>query len=163
MSETTTLPFKEITAIIYAKSAVDLVTKMGTYAYYFVAPGQGQHTESHAFKKSCPTLVFADCAALVNAIDFFAKLQIMEDASHVEVVTDSGVVYDLLTVYKSQKHCEDIAAYWRDKLEPLFKDKTLKVRKVTSKVLAGDFDSGYVVKCNIAAQGLLHRKQDALK
>lgn len=117
---------------VYCKSAVDLTTKMGTYAYSFVAPEE-QVKKAHPFKKKIATLTSADCAAFVNALHFLAGMNCVGQITELEIVTDSGKVRDLLDVFKAEKHCDEMARYWRETLRPVFEKAKITVKKVASK------------------------------
>lgn len=96
---------------IFTKTEVDLVQKVGVYAYCLY-DYMDQLTISKPFKNGIKTMVHADCMAIVNAL---AKLSTTVNGSEMEVlevVTDSKNVATLILEGKGQKHCEAAAAYW---------------------------------------------------
>lgn len=117
---------------VYCKTAVDLTTKMGTYAYAFIAPGE-EFKAAHQFKKKIATMTSADCAAYVNALHFLCGMQGIELITEIEIVTDSGKVRDLLDIFKAEKHCEEIARYWRDQIRPLLQKAKITIKKIANK------------------------------
>lgn len=148
---------------IYAKTAVNLTTKMGAYCFYFVT-NERCYTESKPFKKLCATLVQADCMAYVSALHTFTTMEVCDRATEIHIISDSGVVIELLEVYKSQKNCGDVAAHWREKVKPLFpKEAKLIFKKVSSKIKAGDFDSAYLSKCATIAASELNKFKESYK
>ena len=148
---------------IYAKSRVDLNEKVGAYAYLlddYIAQLPG----AKGFKKPIRTMAQADCMAYVNALSILSKTAAAEELETLEVVTDSGVVIELLEVFKFQKHCDDIAKCWRENIKPLFvKLREIKFIKIDRKPLAGDPHTFNMQKCEVAATQALDRLRDITK
>ncbi len=142
---------------IYAKSRVDLVSKIGVYA--FVADDMiAQLCEAKPFKKSIKTLAQADCAAYVNALHIIAQTAAAQDVETLDIITDSAVVVELLDTYKFQKHCEQIMSWWKDNVRPSFVNlKTINFKKIGRKPVAGDSHTFNMQKCEVAAAQALEK------
>lgn len=148
---------------VYAKSRIDLNQKIGAYTF-ILDDLRCQRLESKSFKMSVKTLAHADCAAFVNALAILASTEAGAEVQVLEVVTDSGVVAELLEIYKFQKHCEDVMLYWKEKVRPLFVNlRQFKVIKVGRKPIAGDPNTFNMQKCEVLSTQALDRLIELIK
>ena len=116
---------------VYAKSRVDISAAIGACAY--ILDDMAVQISNAAPFKHMPikTMAQADCAAYVNALSILSQHAVAPEVTELEIITDSGVVYDLLDTYKAQKHCEEIARWWREKVKPVFVGiKEIKIIKI---------------------------------
>lgn len=149
---------------VYAKSRVDITAGIGVYAYLL----DDMHTQisNAAPFKHMPikTMAQADCAAYVNALSILSQHAVAPEVTELEIITDSGVVYDLLDTFKAQKHCEEIARWWREKVKPVFVGlKELKIVKIDRELIAGDAKSFNIHKCDTMAGGALQTQRDKFR
>lgn len=147
---------------VYAKAAMDFHSMIATYAYSFLSPATGERfTRVKLFKTTLKTLAQADCAAYGNALYILSGMAGAEHITEIECITDSHVVVDMLTVYKSQKHCEDICRNWREATRPSFKAMTIfNAFRVSRKPVAGDANISELLRLNTIAQGELKKQTD---
>jgi ribonuclease HI len=148
---------------IYAKAGVCLHAKFG--AYSFIMDDLSRHrTGAQRFKKPIRTLTQADCMAYVNALHILSQTAAAEEVQTLEIYTDSGKVIDLLEIYKAEKHCEEVARWWREQVRPHFKNlKQLKFQKIGSKPLAGNAHSFKLSQCEAKANGILKEMKELIK
>lgn len=104
---------------IFAKTEVDLVHKVGVYAYTLYGYPD-QWTNAKPFKNGIKTMTHADCMAFVNALDILSRTATGPEVEDLEIVTDSSKVVALILEGKGEKHCEDAARYWMEVAKPKF-------------------------------------------
>ena len=149
---------------VYAKSAVDLGgVNLGAYSFAFVDVNGERFVQHRAFKYKMKTLAQADCAAYVNALAIMLTMVCSQEVEQLEIITDSGVVVDLLETYKAQKHCEPIALHW-NKIKPTFPLlQKVTFKKISRKILSGDGDCDMILRLGTMAQGELKKELDHYK
>lgn len=141
---------------VYVKSAIDLQTKQGAYAFCFIAMGQKVESKKR-FQKIINTLTLGDCAAYINALYYLGCETIAPEITEIEVITDSGKVEAILTTYKADKNCVDVANYWREKGKPKFTAlQSFTVKKVSAKVVGKEPYNYLLQHCMAMAQGELN-------
>lgn len=149
---------------VYAKSAVDLNNFDGAYSYCFRKEDGVKYTNTAVFRNKVKTMAHADCAAFGNALFILSTMVIAAQVTEIELVTDSGVVEDLFTIYKAQKHCEDIGRYWREKTKPAFTNlQKVTAIKIGRKPVAGDKDNAELIRLGVVATGTLNTKLEHYK
>lgn len=136
---------------------MDLSAKYGAYCATFVTMNDS-YVKVARFKNRVATLTAADCMAAVNALHILSNNINFEYITDVILVTDSGKVEKMLTVYKAEKHCEQAAERWRKDIQPRYANKNFTIRK--SKAAAGTNDGYALITCeNAAANELKKFKQ----
>lgn len=145
---------------VYAKSRVDLQEHIGAYAY-ILDDMRSQLCNAKPFKTNIKTMAQADCMAYVNALAILSKTTAAPEVEVLEIITDSGVVIELLDIFKFQKHCNEMARCWRENVKPLFTNlREIKYVKIGRKLLSGDPNSYNIQKCEVASTQALDRLKD---
>ena len=135
---------------------------MGCFAFCFVS-GNERSLSGKPFSKSCATLAQADCKAYVNALNEFIRTFGCSQATELEIISDSGVVIDMLKTYKSQKHCEELTRYWREKILPALPATCVVIFKKVNAKESGTVDHEYLTRCRLMAESKLQEQKDLLK
>ena len=104
---------------IFAKSEVDLVHKIGVYAYTLYGYPD-QISNAKPFKSGIKTMTHADCMAFVNALHILSNLPCAPEIVELEIVTDSSKVAKLILEGIGEKHCEESAKHWIETVKPKF-------------------------------------------
>lgn len=135
---------------------------IGCYAFAFISEHGERYSKVKPFSKAMKTLAQADCAAYANALFLLTQMSGLSEITEISCISDSQVAVDLLTIYKSQKHCEDIAKHWREEIQPQFTG-SFHAARVSKHPIPGDKDVAELMRLSTIAMGKLHEQKEVYK